>query len=45
MRSSTRRCVLPDGFQLDDAHVGLDEIHKVGPGKELRLRADDAQEI
>lgn len=21
------------GFQLDDAHVGLDEIHKVGPGK------------
>jgi trimethylamine--corrinoid protein Co-methyltransferase len=22
-----------DGFQLDDAHVGLDEIHKVGPGK------------
>src|SRR6266496_162750 len=22
-----------DGFQLDDANVGLDEIHKVGPGK------------
>lgn len=22
-----------DGFQLDDAHVGLDEIQKVGPGK------------
>ena len=22
-----------DGFQLDDAHVGLEEIHKVGPGK------------
>src|ERR1051326_3300835 len=22
-----------NGFQLDDAHVGLDEIHKVGPGK------------
>ncbi|MEP7134558.1 MAG: trimethylamine methyltransferase family protein [Chloroflexota bacterium] len=22
-----------DGFQLDDAHVGLDEIHKVGHGK------------
>jgi trimethylamine--corrinoid protein Co-methyltransferase len=21
------------GFQLDDVHVGLDEIHKVGPGK------------
>jgi trimethylamine--corrinoid protein Co-methyltransferase len=21
------------GFQLDDAHVGLDEVHKVGPGK------------
>ena len=21
------------GFQLDDANVGLDEIHKVGPGK------------
>jgi len=22
-----------DGFQLDDANVGLDEIHQVGPGK------------
>ncbi len=22
-----------DGFQLDEAHVGLDEIHKVGAGK------------
>jgi len=25
------RCA--DGFQLDDAHVGLEEIHKVGAGK------------
>jgi trimethylamine---corrinoid protein Co-methyltransferase len=24
---------LAGGFQLDDAHVGLDEIHKVGAGK------------
>ena len=24
---------LADGFQLDDANVGLDEIHNVGPGK------------
>lgn len=24
---------LADGFQLDDSHVGLEEIHKVGPGK------------
>jgi trimethylamine---corrinoid protein Co-methyltransferase len=24
---------LSGGFQLDDAHVGLDEIHKVGAGK------------
>jgi trimethylamine:corrinoid methyltransferase-like protein len=24
---------LSSGFQLDDAHVGLDEIHKVGAGK------------
>jgi len=24
---------LSNGFQLDDAHVGLDEIHKVGAGK------------
>jgi trimethylamine--corrinoid protein Co-methyltransferase len=22
-----------NGFQLDDEHVGLDEIHEVGPGK------------